>query len=162
MKTIYFSASLSGVKNVPTDFLKHIVESMKNEGYKVLSEHIVHGITEENFRVLSKNSGKRIPQREGYESEIRSSDISWVDQADYVVALVDSPSHGVGMELERALLRPERGLPIVPILCLVRTDNYPQLTPMIKGVRAPNFSIVQYADSADVIHTVLQFLHTHS
>ena len=161
MKTIYFSASVSGVINIPPDFLKDLVAVMKEEGYRVLSEHIVHGMSEENFRLLSKNSGKHIPQREGYEFDIRTIDMQWVDQADYFVAIVDGPSHGVGMEIERALLRPERGLDVVPILCLVQRENFSKVTAMIKGVKAPNFALSQYGDLADASQIVLNFLRTH-
>lgn len=158
MKTVYFSSSIFGVKKVPPEMPVNLVNHMKAMGYDVLSEHVA--LTDDNqvFATLSKKSGMQIPQRKGYEKEIRKADTAWVDKADYFVGLVDGPSLGVGMEIERALLRHERGLAPVDILCLVHADNYEGLSAMVKGVEAPQFFLKIYTDEADAIKIVSQFL----
>lgn len=159
MKTIYFSSSIAGAKGIPVYFKKTLVEYMKDLGYRVLSEHVALVDNEQKmFETLSKNAGVHIPQRNGCEAEIRDVDARWVDEADFVIAMVDEPSLGVGMEIERALLRPKRGFKLAPILCLIHADNYPKLSPMVKGVNVPQFYLKIYTDEVDAQKQVLLFL----
>jgi hypothetical protein len=60
-------------------------------------------------------------------------DMGWVNDATHVVAVVDGPSHGVGMEIQRALLKPKFGLNPTPVLCLVKPRNIERLSWMIRG-----------------------------
>jgi hypothetical protein len=75
-----------------------------------------------------------------------------------VVALVNGPSHGVGMEIERALLKPERGLPLTPILCLIRADLLEKLTWMIRGIKQEGFYLKTYTDLDSAQKIIFDFL----
>lgn len=80
---------------------------------------------------------------------IRRQDTEWVDTCSHFIAVVNAPSHGVGMEIERALLKPRLGLNETPILCLVHESLVEKLSYMIRGISQtefPNFSLETYAD----------------
>ncbi len=160
MKKIYFSCSISGTRVATEDFQMLLVEHMKEMGFKVLSEHVAIFDKIQRFKILSKNSKVDIPKREGFEKEIRDIDTKWVDQADYIVAIVDGPSLGVGMEVERALLRSQRGLVQAPILCLVHENNYLNLSAMIKGIQDPCFYLKTYKDTTEASNHLSNFLKT--
>jgi len=65
---------------------------------------------------------------------------------------------GLGMEIERALLKPERGLPFTPILCLSREDFLEKLTYMIRGIRSEGFFLKTYHDLSTAESIVSDFL----
>ena len=104
---------------------------MARNGADVLSEHVAARTPEEMRAIRLTRIGKRIKDldtKAGLWFGVRQIDTEWVDEATHVVAVVNSPSHGVGMEIERALLKPERGLPFTPILCLIREDLLEKLS----------------------------------
>lgn len=86
--------------------------------------------------------------------------MAWVDECDYLIAVVDGPSHGVGMEIMRALMKEERGLNKTQILCLVHKETYPRLSWMIRGVpeNYKNFSLEKYTNLKDAISLVEDFI----
>jgi len=132
-KKIYFSNSISGVPDLDREFGYNLVNFMINHGAHVLSEHVAARTPEGSTRIRKKNN----ISLEGVENiarEIRKQDIDFVDNATHFIAIVNSPSHGVGMEIERALLKPARGLPATPILCLVHESRFEKLSGMISGV----------------------------
>jgi hypothetical protein len=161
---VYYSGSIQGVPEAEPDFAWHLVQYMIDEGVNVLSEHVAGRTKEERNKVRARNLGLDIKEMLSEEEPwfgIREVDTKWVDEATHMVALVNSPSHGVGMEVERALLKPERGLPETPILCLVHTDMLEKLSCMIKGINQedyPNFLLATYSDLEDAKKIVKDFL----
>ena len=158
MKKVYFSSAITGKIAVSENFQINIINHMKQKGFKVLSEHVGLQNDIDIFKELSKNSGRNIPQRNGFEKDIREVDLSWVDEADYFVGIVDGPSFGVGIEIEHAILKPARGLPQTKILCLVHENNFAKLTAMIKGIRESNFQLSRYSDEQNAISIIDSFL----
>ncbi|MEK7526093.1 MAG: hypothetical protein AAB546_01285, partial [Patescibacteria group bacterium] len=92
---------------------------------------------------------------------IRKQDNEWVDQATHLVAVVNAPSHGVGMEIERAILKPQRGLNETPILCLIHETLLDKLSFMVRGVSEdehPSFHLKTYTNLQEAQNTVHDFL----
>ncbi|MFH1895887.1 MAG: hypothetical protein ABH814_00200 [bacterium] len=115
---VYYSGSIRGVPESDPDLPWKLVQYMVQNGANVLSEHVAGRTREEMQEIRLRKLGPRA--NEFLESPepwivVREEDVRWVDEADYLVALVNGPSHGVGMEIERALLKPDRGLPRTPI-----------------------------------------------
>lgn len=158
MKKVYYSASITGSKGVSEDFQMNLVEHMKSLGFKVLSEHVAIQDSKILFTKMSENAGINIPKRDGYEREIRETDIKWVEEADYFVGVVDGPSLGVGIEIEHALLRSRLGLPPCKILCLVQNDNFANLSAMVKGVRSDYFKLEKYMNENEAKDIIKLFL----
>ncbi len=158
MKKVYYSASITGAKGVSEDFQMNIIRHMQSLGFKVLSEHVGIHDAQKLFAKMSENAGVNIPKRDGYEREIRETDIRWVEEADYFVGLVDGPSLGVGIEIEHALLRSRMGLPPCKILCLVHADNFAKLSAMVKGITADNFNLKKYTSENNAKEIIKLFL----
>lgn len=161
---IYYSGTIAGAPESDQEFPIKLVEYMEENGANVLSKHVAYtsdrklmdeikaekmGITVEELRSMS------------IADSVRKQDLTWVDEATHVVALVNAPSHGVGMELQEAILKPRLGLNETPVLCLVHQDVYKKLSGMITGVspdEAPNFYIRQYGNAEGAKETIHDFL----
>lgn len=87
MKKLYFSASISGGRD-DSQIYSLIVEKLKKD-FIILTEHIGN----ENLVKKDKNLSAK---------EIYTRDINFLNQADFVVAEVSTPSLGVGYELSYA------------------------------------------------------------
>jgi hypothetical protein len=158
---VYYSGSIRGVANPETDFAYKLVNHMLENGADVLSEHVGARTQEEMDEVFLRRSGMDRRTIEEPWFTAREVDMKWVDEATHLVALVNGPSHGVGMEIERAILKPERGLNQTPILCLVQEDLTDKLTWMVKGIskeESPTFSLKTYTDLEDAREKISIFL----
>lgn len=149
-KKIYFSGSIQGINHTDPNFGYNLVSFMTSLGFKVLSEHVAARSRDEQDNIFMKNTGvdrSDISGKELWENAYKV-DMNWVDEADYLVALVDGPSHGVGMEIMRALLKEERGMNQTKILCLTHKDNFDMLSWMLKGIPESysNFTLETYSD----------------
>jgi hypothetical protein len=156
-KDVYFSASIKGVVTNP-DIGPQLVKAMQIGGANVLSEHVAFSDPSEMYRVFYKNTGIMVTNPQEMARVLRQVDMRWVDQSTHVVSVVDGPSHGVGMEIERALLKPERGLPQTQILALIHEQNLNGLSAMIRGIDAPEFHLKTYTSVADAKRKVARFL----
>jgi hypothetical protein len=108
-----------------------------------------------------KETGFDRRKHKNYWFYIRKHDISLVDKATHVVAIVNGPSFGVGMELQRALDKPKLGLNQTPILCLVEEKLYDGLSNMIRGVSAkesPTFELKTYQNLRQAKELIYDFL----
>ncbi len=161
---VYYSGSISGVPEAEPDFAWHLVQYMIEQGVDVLSEHVAGRTREEMEKIRARRMDLELQEmlsREKPWFDIRKLDTEWVDEATHMVALVNAPSHGVGMEIERALLKPERGLPETPILCLVHSNLKEKLSYMIRGIRKeeyPNFFLATYDNLEEAKEIVRTFL----
>lgn len=161
---VYYSGSIRGVANPEPDFAYRLVNYMIDNGADVLSEHVGARTTQELNEIFLRKSG--VDRRKFKEPwcVAREIDMRWVDEATHVVAVVNGPSHGVGMEIERAILKPQRGLPETPILCLIQEESADKLTWMIKGVskdESPDFYLKTYKDIEDAKKIITNFLVTN-
>lgn len=155
-KMVYYSGSIKGSPEKDPSFGKKLVGYMMDRGAQVLSEHVAAENPDEMFAILAKKTGKTVEELkdmrenrfEDWAVYIRALDMEWVDQCEYMVALVNAPSHGVGVEIQRALDKPMMGMQATTILCLVHTDVYEKLSAMILGVNQkefPNYVVKTYS-----------------
>lgn len=161
-RVVYYSGSIKGVPEPDPEFAWKLVQFMIDNRADVLSEHVAARNREEMALVRTKRMGAaRAALMDNHPEPwyaVRRQDTEWVDQATHIVALVNGPSHGVGMEIERGLLKPERGLKRTPILALVRADLIDKLTWMIRGIEADEFYLRQYTDLDSACQEVSRFL----
>lgn len=161
---VYYSGSIRGVPEPNLELPWNLVQYMIKGGANVLSEHVAARSPEEMRRIRERKLGERA--KEVLESstpwvDMRKMDIEWVDQATHLIALVNGPSHGVGMEIQRALDKPRMGLNRTLILCLVREDlfNAGKLTLMIKGLEGEvGFYLEPYVDEKNAKRIIFNFL----
>jgi hypothetical protein len=161
---VYYSGSIKGAPEAEPDFPWHLVQYMGQGGADVLSEHVAARNQHEMDEIRAKRWGMEIQDMLAQPEPwfgIRKKDTEWVDEATHFVALVNAPSHGVGMEIERALLKPERGLNETPILCLVHEQVLDKLSFMVRGVSEEehlNFNLRTYSNLEEakaIIHSFL-------
>jgi len=161
---VYYSGSVKGVPEKDPEFVWELVQYLIKNGADVLSEHVSGRNQEEKDQIFAKNTGKTIKEIKNdsqLQFTIRSQDIKWVDQATHVIALVNSPSLGVGMEIQRAIDKTKLGMNETPILCLVRQDIFPKLSFMIKGIssqESPKFKLSVYKDLEEAKKHIFNFL----
>ena len=136
---VYYSGSIKGMPEADPEFPKNLVKYMSENGAEVLSEHVAGRNQQECDEMMVKKIGITIEEFKAEKEpwfRVRKLDIDWVDEADCVVALVNSPSLGVGMELQRAVDKEKLGMKKTPILCLVRDDLKDKLSFMVSGINA--------------------------
>ena len=158
---VYYSGSIRGVANPEPNFAYNLVSYMLENGANVLSEHVGARTQEEMNDIFLRRTGIDRSTIEEPWFAARKIDMEWVDEATHVVAVVNGPSHGVGMEIERAILKPARGLNQTPILCLIQENLTDNLTWMVKGVSSddcPVFNLETYRDLGDAKAKIADFL----
>jgi hypothetical protein len=161
---VYYSGSINGASEEDPDFGWKMVQYMGEEGAEVLSEYVAARTKEEREKILATKIGMELDEMLSHPEpwyQIRKKDLEWVDEATHFVALVNGPSHGVGMELERAILKPNRGLNPTPILCLVQKDQLNKLTYMIRGIsmdECPDYFLRTYNILDDAKRMIYAFL----
>lgn len=158
---IYYSGSIRGVPNPDPEFAWKLVQFMIAKGADVLSEHVAARNHEEMDEIFARRSG--VDRRKLAEPwyEARRIDFEWVNEATHVVAVVNGPSHGVGMEIQRAIDKPRMGMNLTPVLCLVHEELFDKVTWMIRGVSAiesPVFRRAVYLALQDAQNKIEEFL----
>lgn len=159
---VYFSGPIRGGQHKAVDVSCEIVKSLGEHGFEVLSEHVASPTESERERVFQHHTGIYLPDCDHPWVAIRNADVNWVDRATHLIAVVDGPSHGVGMEIERALLKPERGLRPTPILYLVDEQNLDSLSWMIRGITDPIVNICTYQTLNEATVLAIRFLQQNS
>ena len=112
MMRIYFAGSIRGGREDRALYLE-IIEQLREYG-QILTEHI----GDAQLTALGEMTDDR---------GIHDRDLSWLKEAEYVVAEVTTPSLGVGYEIGKAT---EWGK---PVLCLFRPVENRTLSAMIAG-----------------------------
>jgi hypothetical protein len=158
---VYFSGPIRLGDNEVLELSHQIIESLKQVGYRVLSEHVGGRTREERESVFVRHKGTDLVDHNAPWVETRQTDIRWVDDATHLIAVVNTASHGVGMELERAILKPERGLPETHILCLIEQHRLESLSWMIRGIDEANVEIATYQSLGEAISKAVSFLQRH-
>ena len=159
MKKIYFSTSLKG-QNADPALGHQVVTYLQQLGHTVLSEHVGARTSAELQALFAQNSGV---DQTGMDATakarvIRMADMRWVDEADVLVAVITGASLGVGMEIERALLKPERGLPVTSIYCFVAEECFQGLSAMVQGVAEQNFHLFRFGTFSDIQEQLAELL----
>ena len=130
---IYFSCSIRGARPDP-ETIPELIEHMKRHG-TVLTEHI--GKLLEGDEVDTSDE------------EIFLRDVSWLGEADALVADVTAPSLGVGYEIGIAETLGK------PILCLYRSQRGERLSAMIEG--NAKLSLKRYSELAQACEYIDEF-----
>lgn len=126
---IYFAGSIRGGREDKALYLE-IIKELGKYG-QVLTEHI------------GDQSTTEIGESKLTDSEIYNRDMSWLTQADIVIAEVTQPSLGVGYELG-IISNTDK-----PIVCLYRKQENKRLSAMIAG--CDRFKIVEYKDFDELV-----------
>ena len=84
------------------------------------------------------------------DAEIYQRDMSWLDEADVVVAEVTVPSLGVGYEIGRAEMLGK------PVICLFREDQGRRLSAMISG--NPGMQVKVYEAVEEAVGLATRFV----
>ena len=133
---IYFAASIRGGRG-DSELYRELIEKLGRFG-QVLTEHVGDpSLTD---------SGEKASQNE----DIFHRDMSWLQEADAVVAEVTTPSLGVGYEIGWAELSGK------PIICLYRHQHDRQLSAMIAG--NPQLQVKVYEKVEDAVELVADFM----
>ncbi len=124
MKKIYFSGSISGGR----DDAKIYAEIIKilSKKFDVLTEHIGN----DNLTAFGEKDRTDI--------EIYLKDKEWLDECDFVIAEITTPSLGVGYELAYAEAHNK------PVYCFYRKPKNRAISFMITGNK--NFKCHEYKD----------------
>ena len=126
---IYYAASIWGAAG-DANFNLELIKFLKHSA-TVLSEHL--------FLPEYKNAEHLNMQ------QIHDRDLSWVNEADIIIAECTSPSLGVGYELREAITKAKR----VIILYKPNPENKnTRLSAMVAG--APGVTIINYATLTEV------------
>lgn len=163
-KKVYFSSSMKGVLNAEPDFVWNFVQFMLTGGAKVLDTHVAGRNQPEIDRLFIEDNGFDAYQREKPWVAVEEVDMAQVDEADYFVSIVNSASHGVGTEIQRAIDNYEMRGKKTEILCLIQEDLLPKLSFMVRGKEKPKYPIFHlqtYKNLEDAEDKVLDFLTTH-
>lgn len=153
-KKVYFSGSIKGAPEPDPHFAWKLVQYIGERGADVLSEHVVARSQAEMDQIRALRSGLEMQEMLADPEpwfRVSDQDNIWVDEATHMVALVNAPSHGVGMEIGRAILKPERGLNRTPVLALIHRNLLDSLSYMIRGISPEKaaFQLRTYQDLAE-------------
>ena len=82
--------------------------------------------------------------------DVYERDVHWIDECDFLLAEVSTPSHGVGYEIGYALSLGKR------VLCLYRKGR--KVSKMILGNPHPKLSIHTYEDPDQAVQLLITYL----
>ena len=134
MKRIYFACSIRGGGD--KSIYPELINCIKSRAELLTEVFVADGLRPEG----SPLSADKIWER----------DITWVKEADAVIAEVSNPSLGVGYEIAKA---EEWGK---PVLALYRTAPDRKLSAMIAG--SPHCHLVEYTDVTEAQAAIESFL----
>ena len=162
---VYFSNSIRGEMGSVEDIGVEIVNFMAENGANVLSENVAFLEPEIGLPMFQRRTGidlTKVTVAEERARIIREVDISWVDEATHLVAVVNGASYGVGMELQRAMDKPKMDMNETPVLCLVHKSCLESLSSMVRGVdtkkEGSNFELKVYEDVDGAKEIISDFL----
>lgn len=135
---IYFAGSIRGGRD-DKDLYLQLIQHLTRYG-EVLTEHV----GDEKLTDLGEDGP--------YDQWIYDRDMSWLHEADVMIAEVSTPSLGVGYEIGQAEALNKK------ILCLYRKRLGKRLSAMIDG--NPNMKTVIYEDLKDAIAKIDDFFRT--
>ena len=158
---MYVSASIYGLKDENHVSVPLLVEYIMTNGGDVLDEHIRGKDLQEMNDIVYRRTGVNRLEHDEPWRIVHQQDVDWVDASTHMIIFVDGPSHGVGMELMRGLLKSELGLNRTPILILIQEENLPKLSLMVRGIPTDKYPVQleTYRDFNHVKELVDEFLN---
>ncbi len=157
---VYLSASIKGNKDENHNNVPKLVDYILDNGGDVLDEHIKGKDLDEMIEIVQRRTGvNRLESTEPWKI-VYEQDMQWVDESTHMIIFVDGPSHGVGMELMRGVLKKELGLNPTPILILVQEENVEKLSLVVRGIPTDKYPVKLeiYRDYEHIIKIVDEFL----
>jgi len=133
---IYFACSITGGRQFERVY-QELTTALLSDGHIVPTAHLA------GSNVVTLES--TVLARDVYER-----DVTWIREADVLIAEVSVPSHGVGYEIGFALNAGK------PVLCLLQTGQ--KVSKMISGNPHPNLLVKIYRDSQEAISLAREFL----
>ena len=162
---VYVSVSISAgiIKEIPLI----IADAVKNAGGIINDPHVIYAgqdkkLSNKYFKETIKQILGRLPNFSNLKdlaNTVYKLDTYLVDQATHLIIVLENPSFSVGMELERALSKPARGLPETKILGLIHKDKYQKLSKMVIGAQGRGFKIKKYKSILEIKQIVKSFLN---
>jgi nucleoside 2-deoxyribosyltransferase len=134
---IYFAGSIRGGRDDKNLYLQ-LIQHLSQYG-QVLTEHIGDGDLTE------------FGENDKSDELIYKRDMSWLKEADVIVAEVSTPSLGVGYEIGKAEDMGKR------ILCLYKKQENERLSAMINGNK--NLKIIIYETFEEAIKNIDDFFN---
>jgi len=119
-KNVYIACSMIKAQQLDFSLLDYLVDYAENQNY----HPFVPG-------KMDDASSKVIFER----------DMNWLKQSDKIIADVNEPSHGVGMEIMYAYKHD------IPVICLLNKKNKP-LSRMVEG--SPHTILIEYETKDDL------------
>jgi len=133
---IYFACSITGGREYERIY-QDLTTALLADGHTIPTAHLA------NSNVLAVEA--TVSARDVYER-----DVTWIREADALIAEVSVPSHGVGYEIGFALNTGKQ------VLCLLQTGR--KVSKMISGNPHPNLQVKIYKDSKEAIEFSREFL----
>lgn len=109
-----------------------------------LLDLLIDFVREQNFLPFVPGKMEDAPSKAIFER-----DINWLKQSNIIIADVNEPSHGVGMEIMYAYIHD------IPVICLIDKRNRP-LSRMVEG--SPHVVLIEYKSKEDLIAKLNQYL----
>lgn len=133
---IYFACSITGGRAFEAVY-QALTAALLADGHIVPTAHLA-------------DSG--VLQLEGVVSpaEVYERDVTWIREADALIAEVSAPSHGVGYEVGYALQAGKK------VLCLSRQGV--KVSKMITGNPDPNLQVRTYQEDQEAVSLVRAFI----
>ena len=133
---IYFACSITGGREYEAVY-QDITAALLVDGHEVPTAHLAESTVVELEGIVSPG-------------EVYERDVTWIQNADALIAEVSVPSHGVGYEIGFALSAGKH------VLCLLQEGR--KVSKMISGNPHPNLSVRTYKDNEDAIQDLREFL----
>lgn len=133
---IYFACSITGGREYELVY-QDLTAALLADGHIIPTAHLA------DSNVMAEEA--TISSRDVYER-----DVTWIREADVLIAEVSVPSHGVGYEIGFALNAGKQ------ILCLLQAGR--KVSKMISGNPHPNLQVKIYKDSKEAIELSREFL----
>jgi nucleoside 2-deoxyribosyltransferase len=133
---IYFACSITGGREFEAVY-QHLTAALLADGHEIPTAHLASPSVIALEAIVS-------PQ------EVYERDVTWIRQADALIAEVSVPSHGVGYEVGFALSAGKR------VLCLVQEGR--KLSKMITGNPDSNLLVCTYRHPQEAVELARRFI----
>ncbi len=133
---IYFACSITGGREFEAVY-QELTAAMLADGHDVPTAHLADSGVIQLEAIVS-------PQ------DVYERDVTWIRNADALIAEVSVPSHGVGYEVGYALNAGKR------VLCLSQQGR--KVSKMISGNPDPHLLFRTYQDSQEAVRLIRSFI----
>ena len=133
---IYFACSITGGREFEGVY-QDLTAALLADGHEVPTAHLAETTVVELEAIVSPR-------------DVYQRDVTWIRNADALIAEVSVPSHGVGYEIGVALNAGKR------VLCLSKQGR--KVSKMVSGNPDPNLMVQTYQDNQEAIQLVRSFI----